>query len=150
LRVGTLYGLAPVTRFDAVVNRFAYLAGICQPLTVYGDGLQRRPVIHVRDASAAVCHALQNDLPAPIYNLVGETASVLDIVAALRRARPATTVHFTEQDIRTHVSFAADPAALIAAGWRPQVTLPAGVAEMVDHFRHIQRGLPAAEEIEEI
>ena len=149
LRVGTLFGLAPVTRYDAVVNRFAYLAGIRQPLTVYGDGQQRRPVIHVRDAVAGVCHALQNELPGPIYNLVGETVSVLDIVAAVRQARPATTVHFTEQDIRTHVSFAVDPAALIALGWRPQVSLAAGMAEMVDHFRHIRRGLPSAADLED-
>jgi UDP-glucose 4-epimerase len=150
LRVGTLFGLAPVTRFDAVVNRFAYLAGIRQPLTVYGDGQQRRPVVHVRDAAAAVCHVVQTELPGPIYNLVGETASVLDIVAALRRARPETPVHFTEQDIRTHVSFAADPAALIATGWRPQVSLALGVTELLDQFQFIRRSLPTMEDLEDI
>jgi len=150
LRVGTLYGLAPVTRYDAVVNRFTYLAGIRQPLTVYGDGQQRRPVIHVRDAAAAVCHALQTDLPRPIYNAVGATVSVLDIVAALRSIRPATPVHFTEQDIRTHVSFAADPAALIATGWQRQVSLTAGMTELLDHFQNIRRSLPTTPDLEEL
>ncbi len=150
LRVGTLYGLAPVVRYDAVVNRFTYLAGIRQPLTVYGDGQQRRPVVHVRDAVTAVCHVLQNDLPDPIYNLVGETVSVLDIVAALRSLRPEQPVHFTEQDIRTHVSFATDPAALIATGWRPQVTLTAGMAELLDHFQNIRRSLPMTPDLEDL
>ena len=150
LRVGTLYGLAPVTRYDAVVNRFIYLAGIRQPLTVYGDGQQRRPVIHVRDASAAVFHALQTELPHPVYNVVGKTISVLDIVAALREIRPDTPVHFTEQDIRTHFSFAANSAALLATGWQPQISLTAGMTELLDHFQNIQRSLPTTTEMEDL
>ena len=51
LRFGSIFGLAPVTRFDAVINHFVYLTGIGRPLTVYGDGQQSRPFIYVRDAS---------------------------------------------------------------------------------------------------
>lgn len=142
LRVGTLFGLAPVTRFDAVANRFAYLAGICRPLTIYGDGEQRRPLVHVADAAAAIRHMLQTPPPDLRYNLVGITASVRDIVAAVQRARPATLVHYTEQDIRTHLSFAADSSRLQAAGWLPQVSLEVGVAELLSHFTGLRRLLP--------
>jgi UDP-glucose 4-epimerase len=38
LRLATVFGYAPMMRFDAVANRFAYLAGVGRPLTVYGTG----------------------------------------------------------------------------------------------------------------
>src|SRR5690606_11511956 len=54
LRLATVFGRAPVMRFDAVANRFAYLAGVGRPLTVFGSGEQIRPLFHVRDASSAL------------------------------------------------------------------------------------------------
>jgi UDP-glucose 4-epimerase len=45
LRYGSFFGHAPLTRFDNVANRFAMLAALGKPLTIYGDGAQRRPVI---------------------------------------------------------------------------------------------------------
>jgi UDP-glucose 4-epimerase len=150
LRVGTLFGLAPVMRFDAVANRFAYLAGVGRTLTVYGDGRQRRPLVHVRDASAAISLALCGRLPAWVYNLAGVSASILELVEAVHQARPDVAVHFTEQDIRTHVSFEVSSARLEAAGWRPQVTLAAGMAEVLERFVHFRRTYLATEELEEL
>lgn len=140
LRFGLIYGLAPVTRFDAVANRFAYLAGVHAPLTVYGSGEQRRSLIHVRDASNAVCFALAHPELAEgrILNVVDKNTSVLELVDAIRLIRPDIPVRFTEQDIRTHLSFEAGNAALLGLGWRPQVTVEAGLAELVQQFRNFE------------
>ena len=104
LRLGSVFGWAPAVRFDAVANRLAYLAGVRRPLTVYGAGEQRRPLLHVADASHAVRFALAHaeQVAGGLYNVVGENARVLDVVAALRALQPATQVHFTEQDVLTH------------------------------------------------
>jgi UDP-glucose 4-epimerase len=141
IRLGTLFGLAPVTRFDAVVNRLAYLAGIQRSLTVYGDGQQRRPLIHVRDASSAIRYFLadSNLLQGKAVNGVGLTACVSDIVDIIRRLKPDTDVRFTDQDIRTHLSFEASNAALTALGWQPQVSLQSGIAELLAQFRNFER-----------
>lgn len=150
LRAGSLYGLAPVTRFDAFANRFAYLAGVGRPLTVYGDGQQRRPLVHVRDAAAAIRLALQQGLPAPIYNVVTASPSVQEVVDAVHATRPDIPVHFTEQDIRTHVSFEVDAKALRAAGWQPEVGLVAGLEELLTRFVHLRRIQMAGSEVDEI
>lgn len=150
LRTGSLYGLAPVTRFDAFANRFAYLAGVGRPLTVYGDGVQRRPLVHVRDATAAIRLALQQPLPGLIYNVVTASPSVLEVVDAVHATRPDIPVHFTEQDIRTHVSFEVEASALRAAGWQPEVGLVAGIEELLARFVHLRRGQMAGSEVDEI
>ena len=150
LRLGTLFGLAPVTRFDAVPNRFAYLAGVRHPLTVYGDGSQRRPLVHVADATAAIIHLLTTPPAALTYNLVSTTASVLDIVDAVHQTAPTTVVQFDDQDIRTHISFVADSTKLRDTGWQPQITLAAGLAEIINHFTALRRFMPHRGELDEL
>jgi UDP-glucose 4-epimerase len=150
LRLGTLFGLAPVTRFDAVANRFAYLAGVRHPLTVYGDGTQQRPLVHVADAAAALIHILESPPKETVYNLVGATASVLEIVDAIHETAPTAAVQFSNQDIRTHISFVADSSKLRATGWQPQVTLRDGLGQIIAHFTAFRRFMPHRGDLDEL
>ncbi len=155
LRLGTLYGLAPVTRFDAVANRFAYLAGICRPLTVYGDGHQRRPLVHVVDAAAAIGQLVTQPVTStsatgPIFNVVGCTPSVQEIVEAVQSVALTTAVHFTEQDIRTHFSFEAKNDKLLAQGWAPAFTLADGMHEIIQRFTGLRRFMPHRGDLDEL
>jgi UDP-glucose 4-epimerase len=137
LRLGMIYGMAPVMRFDAVANRFAYLAGVQRPLTVYGDGRQRRPFLHARDASAALLHVLHRPSEgdeAQLFNVVGDNVSVLDLVRVIEALQPGVGVRYSEQDIRTHYSFGASGERFHRYGWRPQVTLEAGLGEIIQRF----------------
>lgn len=137
LRLGSVFGWAPAVRFDAVANRLTYLAGVHRPLTVYGAGEQRRPLLHVADASHAIRFALAHpeQTAGGVYNVVGENARVLDMVEALRALRPEVQVRFTEQDVLTHLSFAVDGSRLNGLGWYARVSLEAGLAELLDHWR---------------
>lgn len=137
LRLGSVFGWAPAVRFDAVANRLAFLAGVRRPLTVYGSGEQRRPLLHIADASQAIRFALTHadQMAGSVYNVVGENARVLDVVTALQALQPAAQVRFTEQDVLTHLSFAVDGSRLHELGWYPQVSLEAGLAGLLDHLR---------------
>jgi UDP-glucose 4-epimerase len=150
LRLGTLFGLAPITRFDAVANRFAYLAGVRHPLTVYGDGAQRRPLIHVADAAAAIIHTLQNPPNEVIYNLAHNTASVLELVDAIHQSAPTAAVQFDDEDIRTHISFMVDSSKLRDTGWQAKMTLREGLGEIVNHFTGLRRFMPHRSELDEL
>jgi len=136
LRLGTVFGHAPAVRFDAVANRFAYLAGVHRALTVYGAGDQVRPQLHVSDASSAIRFALAHpdQLAGETVNVVGENVTILGLVEAIRALRPSIDVRYTEQDVLTHLSFAIDGSQLNALGWYPQVSLEAGLAELLDHM----------------
>lgn len=138
LRFGIVYGLAPVIRFDAVANRLTYLAGTKRAVTIFGRGDQRRPFIHVRDASNVICHCLHLDSTTnQVFNAVGENASVLDLVAALKSVEPNIKTHYTEQDFLTHLSFEANNSALMNTGWYPTVSLVEGLTELYDSFTGI-------------
>ncbi|MBN1200590.1 MAG: NAD-dependent epimerase/dehydratase family protein [Anaerolineae bacterium] len=144
LRLGPVFGLAPAVRFDAVANRLAYLASVHRPLTVYGEGTQVRPLLHVRDASSAIRFALasETEMVDGVYNVVGENASVLDVVAALRAQRPDLEVRYTEQDVLTHLSYSIDGSRLNGLGWYPRVSLEAGLAELLDRMQAFEPFLP--------
>jgi UDP-glucose 4-epimerase len=60
LRMATNYGYSPGVRFNLVVNYFVFRGLTDRPLTVYGDGTNWRPFIHVRDAARSYKHAALN------------------------------------------------------------------------------------------
>jgi len=121
LRLGMLYGLAPAMRFEGVVNRLLFLAGTGRAMTVYGDGRQRRPVVHVDDASRAVLRALGGALEASPLNVAAANPSVLELVDGIRGIEPAVDVRDTDQDVLTHLSFEIDCGRARASGWTPEV-----------------------------
>jgi UDP-glucose 4-epimerase len=140
LRFGTLYGHAPAMRFDAVANRFAYLAGIGRSLTVYGTGEQTRPFVHVADAVGAIRLALSwSRTPSPrVFNVATANYSILELVGAIHASRPDVAVRYTEQDVLTHLSFKVDHTAITRYGWLSERSLDAGMAEVIDHFRNLR------------
>lgn len=141
LRFGVLHGYAATTRFDAVVNRFAYLAGVRRPLTIHGTGEQHRPFIHVQDAGGALHFALAHaeETAGEVFNVASENASVLDVAAAVRAVRPAVETRYTDQDARTQLHFVADSAKIKALGWTSQKTVEESVADLVGRFQNIER-----------
>src|SRR5699024_7018199 len=71
LRLSTVYGDAPGIRFNLVVNQFVFRALTDRPLTVYGDGSNWRPFIHVEDAARAYRDAVleAERWSKPVYNV---------------------------------------------------------------------------------
>lgn len=140
LRLGTIYGVAPIIRFDAVANRFAYHAGIGRSLTVYGNGEQKRSLIHVKNASEAVIFSLhQPELTnGKVLNVVEQNVSILELTTILQQIKPEVTIQFTEQDVRTHLSFEASNAVLTSLGWKPKIRLKDGLSEIIAQFKNIQ------------
>ncbi|MBN2303721.1 MAG: NAD(P)-dependent oxidoreductase, partial [Anaerolineae bacterium] len=150
LRLAPVFGCAPAVRFDAVANRFAYLASIHRPLTIYGDGQQVRPHLHISDASSAFRFALTHSdaLAGHTYNVVGENATILAVAEAVQHLRPGVSLRYTEQDVLTHLSYAIDGSQLNGLGWYPSVSLEAGLAELLDHMRGFHPFRPDVVDVE--
>lgn len=144
LRLGMIYGMAPVMRFEAVANRLAYLAGVQRPLTVYGDGQQIRPFLHVRDASSALLHVLQTPShdDERLFNVASDNVSILDLVDTIKTVHPQVGVRYSEQDIRTHYSFAMRTEAFRNFGWQPSVALESGLDEIITRFSGLTQSRP--------
>jgi len=77
LRMSTNYGWSPGVRFNLVVNHFVFRGLTNRPLTVYGDGSNWRPFIHVRDAARAYAQAaLEPEAwPQQVYNVGSNDAN---------------------------------------------------------------------------
>jgi UDP-glucose 4-epimerase len=135
LRFGSHYGLAPRTRFDAVVNRFCYLAGVGRPLTIFGSGHQRRPVIHVDDSARLVAQVIMEPPePGTVLNAATGNPSVEDVRDAILSVRPETRFRYTEQDVLSYLSLEVDNSRLGEYGFTPRHDLAGGVKEILDKF----------------
>lgn len=88
LRMATLYGWSYRPRFDLVANLFAGKAAIGEKIIVQG-GKQRRPLLHLEDASQAFLLALKtkNNIGGQIFNVgsTGENYTILEIAELVKK-----------------------------------------------------------------
>jgi nucleoside-diphosphate-sugar epimerase len=61
IRQATVFGFSPRMRFDLAINGMVYGAWKNGVLPLMRDGSQWRPMVHVRDTSAAMCFLLEAD-----------------------------------------------------------------------------------------
>lgn len=140
LRLSTNYGYAQGIRFNLVVNTFVFRALTNRPLTVYGDGSNWRPFIHVRDAARAFTAAtLQpDDWPQLIYN-VGSNDENYRIaeIAEIVQDEVGQDIEITYlEDEHPGPSYHVNFDRLAETGYEPQRTLREGVRELAAVFRN--------------
>jgi nucleoside-diphosphate-sugar epimerase len=137
LRMATNYGHAPGVRFNLVVNSFVFRALTGRPLTVYGDGSNWRPFIHVEDAARAYRAAALNpdDWNRDVYN-VGSNAGnyrIAEIAEVVSDEVAPVDVTYLEDEHpgpSYHVNFDR----LDETGFEPEWTLREGIRDLRDAF----------------
>lgn len=137
LRLSTVYGDAPGIRFNLVVNAFVFRALTGRPLTVYGDGSNWRPFIHVADAARAYRDAVlrPDDWSEPVYNVGANDANyrISEIAEVVSEEVGAADVTYLEDEHpgpSYHVNF--DRVA--ETGYEPEYALREGVRELARRF----------------
>jgi nucleoside-diphosphate-sugar epimerase len=138
LRMSTVYGSAPGMRFNLVVNHFVFRALTGRSLTVYGDGTNWRPFIHVSDAAraylaAAVEPAVWNE---EVYN-VGRSQGnwrIAPLADLVREELGASNIEYLE-DERPGPSYHVNFDKLETTGFRPKWNVERGIQELADRFR---------------
>jgi len=137
LRMATNYGDAPGVRFNLVVNHFVFRAVSGRPLTVYGDGSNWRPFVHVDDAAGAYAHALLNPdaWPELVYNVGANDANyrIEEIANVVRDEVGPVDVTYLEDEHpgpSYHVNFDR----LADTGFEPEWTLREGVRDLAERF----------------
>ena len=139
LRLATVFGISPRMRLDLLVNDFTWRA-MTDRFIVLFEAHNKRNFIHVRDVARAFLHAVQH------YDVMsGETFNVglddanlskLELCEAIRRHVPdfvwSEAPVGRDPDQRNYI---VSNAKIGRAGFKPQVSLSQGIAELV-------RGLP--------
>ncbi len=141
-RLATAYGNAPAMRFDATANQLAYLAGIKKPLVIHGSGAQIRPLIHIRDVSAALGFCLTHtSTKNQILNVVTSNPTINEIAHTLQTLVPTACVRYTDQDMLTEISFEVDATKLLSLGFQPRFNLRQGLETMLSRWQGYQPAL---------
>jgi nucleoside-diphosphate-sugar epimerase len=138
LRMSTVYGYAPGIRFNLVVNHFVFRALTGRPLTVYGDGTNWRPFIHIEDAARAFAEAAlhPDDWQHLRYN-VGSNAGnyqIKDIAAAVRDELDSELEITYLEDEHPGPSYHVNFDRLAEPGFSTEVSLRDGIRDLAERF----------------
>jgi UDP-glucose 4-epimerase len=137
LRMSTNYGYSPGIRFNLVVNYFVFRALTGRTLTVYGDGSNWRPFIHVEDAARAYADAACNpeSWPERVYNVGAnnENYRVSDVADIVRDEVGDVDITYLEEEHpgpSYHVNFDR----VSETAFDPEWTLRQGVRDIAARF----------------
>ena len=135
LRLATVYGYSPRTRLDLVVNAMTYTAFREGKIIVEGDGMQKRPLVHVKDVVRAVKLVMESDpelVNGQIFNVGSNEQNyrIIDIANEVRKAigRDVEIVFRGSPDRRSYwVDFTKIRKVL---GFEPKYTVQDGAREI--------------------
>lgn len=138
LRMSTNYGYAPGIRFNLVINHFVFRAVTDRPLTVYGDGTNWRPFIHVNDAARAFKQAACNPNPwtEMIYNVGAneENYRVSEIAEIVSKTGGCNLDITYLKDKHPGPSYHVNFDRVIKTGFEPKWTVRDGVKDLMRQF----------------
>lgn len=140
-RLGLVYGLSPVMktdpRFMTAPNRFALQAARGEPLRVDATAYYPTAMIHVDDACRGLIAVArwQSEGYTPV-NLVGETASVVQVAGLVRRLaeQRGLRVDLILPEQPPEVPECSFSSALPGTAFEPRVPLENGVEQVLDFF----------------
>jgi UDP-glucose 4-epimerase len=148
--VGRLFntvGPRQTGRYGMVVPRLVRQALAGQPLTVYGDGTQRRVFCHVRDVTEVLADLMErDDVYGEVFNIGGDEEVSIGELAELVRGladseSEVVTVPYDDayepgfEDMVRRVPNTEKVRRL--TGWQPQLSLQDIVTDVIEHHRMI-------------
>jgi nucleoside-diphosphate-sugar epimerase len=137
-RLATVFGMSPRMRIDLLVNDFTYRA-VHDRFVVLFEAHFKRNYLHVRDVARAFLHAIDNfeKTNGHIFNVGLSEANVSkqELCQAIQKQVPAFT--FIEAPIAKDPdqrNYVVSNAKIEATGYKPQVSLDAGIRELVKGY----------------
>ena len=137
-RFGTVFGVGDEhsrIRLDLAVNAWSAKAAQGETLKVFG-GSQWRPLIHVRDISEAILHALQKDI-CGLYNLTHRNYLMKEVAEEIRKRISEKEVKIEYLDLKFDNvrNYRVAPVRFRDTGWRPKYELKDGIIEVATLLR---------------
>ena len=135
LRLTNVYGPG-MARKDSFVPRLMRAVRDGTMVQVYGDGRQRRHLVHVEDVVAGLLVAWAAGHTGPLIVGAGRSVTVLDLVEAAGRATgtPVRTEHVPAKPGEMP-AVVVDIGLARSLGYRPSVSLDEGLAGVWQEFR---------------
>ncbi|NCD34076.1 MAG: SDR family oxidoreductase [Spartobacteria bacterium] len=142
-RLATVFGISPRMRLDLLVNDFTYRA-VNDRFIVLFESHFKRNYIHVRDVASALMHGINNfdTMKGQAYNvgLSEANLSKLELCQEIQKQLP--DFHIVESEIGKDPDkrdYIVSNDKLEATGFKTQVTLQQGIAELIKGYTVIRR-----------
>ncbi len=132
---------------DKLIPRCILNALADKPLPLYGDGLQVRDWLYVKDHCSAICRVLERGQPGQAYNVsAGNEKTNIEVVNTLCKVLDQLRPRADRQTHRSQIAFLNDPSnprrryALNGAkirnelGWQPAETFATGLVKTVQWY----------------
>jgi UDP-glucose 4-epimerase len=125
-----------------IVNWFVRLALEGKPLTIFGEGLQKRDYVFVEDLAAGIVTSiLSQNTNGKVYNLgSGVGTPFIDMVQLIAEVIPGTEIQYLPWPQDRYLVETGDFIADISKirkdmGWVPQISLQEGIEKTVAYYR---------------
>ncbi|MBF0522070.1 MAG: NAD(P)-dependent oxidoreductase [Candidatus Omnitrophica bacterium] len=143
LRLATAFGISPRMRLDLLVNDFTYRA-VYDRYVVLFEAHFKRNYIHTRDVARAFIHSLKNfsAMKNEPYNvgLSDANLSKMELCEEIKKLIP--DFYFVESAIGEDPDkrdYIVSNAKIEKTGFKPQVSLPDGLKELIKGYQVIKR-----------
>jgi len=135
LRLASNYGYSPGVRFNLVVNYFVLRAILGYSLTVFGEGDNWRPFVHVKDAARAFLFLRDKGRSGEIYNVGGENFRIKEVAEVIREiVNPSADIEFVK-DRKPEFSYNVDFTKIRKLGFKTTFDLHSGVKDLASRLR---------------
>ena len=141
-RLATVFGMSPRMRIDLLVNDFTYRA-VHDRFVVLFESQFKRNYIHVRDIARVFLHGIQNfeAMRGQIYNVGLSEANVSKRELCERIAKHVPDFTFIDAPVGKDPdqrNYIVSNEKIERTGFKPAVSLDAGIAELVKGFTMIK------------
>ena len=143
LRLATAFGISPRMRLDLLVNDFTYRA-VNDKFVILFEAHFNRNYIHVRDISKAFIHALNNfdKMKGQPYNVGLSDANLTKLQLCQEIKKLVPDFYFVEASIGEDPDkrdYLVSNEKIEKTGFRPDVSLPKGLQELIKGYQVIKR-----------
>ncbi|OGY99871.1 MAG: hypothetical protein A2945_02665 [Candidatus Liptonbacteria bacterium RIFCSPLOWO2_01_FULL_52_25] len=142
-RLATVFGISPRMRLDLLVNDFVYRAVNDGAIILFEPHFKRN-YIHIRDVARAFMHAMDNfdAMKSQTYNvgLSDANLSKAELCAEIKKQVPRFV--YVESKIGEDPdkrNYVVSNAKIEATGFKPQVMLQDGIAELIKGYQIVKR-----------
>ncbi|MBU4198568.1 MAG: NAD(P)-dependent oxidoreductase [Verrucomicrobia bacterium] len=143
LRLATAFGISPRMRLDLLVNDFTYRA-VTDRFVVLFEAHFKRNYIHVRDVARAFIHAIEHfdAMRNETYNVGLSDANLSKMELCLEIKKQVPEFHILESKIGVDPdqrNYNVSNEKIEHTGYKPQVGLQTGIAELIKGYQVIRR-----------
>ncbi|MCK5014395.1 MAG: NAD(P)-dependent oxidoreductase [Candidatus Omnitrophica bacterium] len=143
LRLATAFGVSPRMRLDLLVNDFTYRAVYDRFIVIFESHFKRN-YIHVRDVADAFVHSLNHfdKMKNEPYNVGLSDANLSKLELCEEIKKHVSEFYFIESDIGADPDkrdYIVSNEKIEKTGFKPQVSLSAGIQELVKGYQIIKR-----------